>query len=847
MRQIQRQAFLTIKIVALLTLGLGLTGWYGLHQASQTVLDFEARTLPEISAALNLSENVAHLAALAPYVSGSAKPFQLQTERNHLEQQFAELKKVADNLKDSDFKLNLSSRLVKFRMYLDELIEQIEEELFLREDLLAEKFALNELNRQGQISQIKPSKEPFDFFSMLYFLLDQENEPLESQRRILEAALESIKSEHYDIQLTRAIENLIVETINIHTRKQKINQRKLFLLASLRAQSGLLAQQVNQFVAQIQNEVLLKRRQVQSQVRNAYMLMVVMAVLLILGMLYHYRYTYRMTRDLSLVTQDMLNLANGHTDTRKIGILREDEIGELARAYNIFRDDSIKIKEFSDHLSRQKTMLETVFNQMNDGLSVFSPDNKLISWNKRYLEIFDLSENEVFINRPLSELHALTIKKPHEYRSITNDPVDISAMNELRHNQSQTFELHYHTGKIVEFRSQPMPNGGFVTLYSDLTRRRAVEAQLHQAQKMEMMGQLTGGVAHDFNNLLAAILGNLQLLSATTGLDEKQKKYTDRALMVSEKGVNLVQRLLAFSRIQQLYPEPLNVNELIFAMLDLVEYSMGPGIRILTQFTSDEMVFVDPSQLENALLNLAVNSSAAMPDGGTLTFITEHQIMPESQKECIAVIVEDTGAGIPLEIEKRVLEPFFTTKPAGQGSGMGLSMVYGFVKQSGGEMIIRSTPGNGTKITLLLPIMEQNQVIQIHQKDQSVEPCLIPEGKKILLVEDNFQVCQAVSEQIESLGFSTLPVKNAELALDMFQDRPDDIAMVLTDISLSGPLSGVDLKNRLYGKRPEIRVVMTSGLPRENLEKQYGLKSEDRVIAKPISFSILNQLLIHKS
>jgi signal transduction histidine kinase/CheY-like chemotaxis protein len=424
-----------------------------------------------------------------------------------------------------------------------------------------------------------------------------------------------------------------------------------------------------------------------------------------------------------------------------------------------------------------------------------------------------------------------------------NTPVNIERLNVLRHERPLIFEHRYQGGKVVEFRSQPMPGGGFVTLYTDLTERRAFEAQLHQAQKMEVLGQLTGGVAHDFNNLLAALLTNLQLLDATPALDAKQRRYVGRSIRVAEKGVSLIERLLAFSRKQRLHPESLDINALILGMLDLVAYSMAPGITIDTDLRADAPVFVDPSQLENAILNLAVNSGAAMPDGGRLCFRTRKHTRPGSQSACITLIVEDTGVGIPREMQTRVLEPFFTTKPAGQGSGMGLSMVYGFVNQSGGEMRLESTPGRGTRITLLFPVEAANQKSATRRRRPLLEPAVIPEGKAVLLVEDNAAVREAAGEQLAAFGHTVRSAPDAETALEVLEEQTAEVALVITDIGLSGPLSGVDLKQKLERRHPEVRVVLTSGLPRDNLERHYGLAPDEEVLPKPIPLPALQELL----
>jgi CheY-like chemotaxis protein len=280
-------------------------------------------------------------------------------------------------------------------------------------------------------------------------------------------------------------------------------------------------------------------------------------------------------------------------------------------------------------------------------------------------------------------------------------------------------------------------------------------------------------------------------------------------------------------------------------MLDLVEYSMAPDIVIETDLSAEAQVFVDPFQLENAILNLAVNSSAAMPKGGRLVFKTRDQTRPNSPTTWITLIVEDTGVGIPLEMQERVLEPFFTTKPTGQGSGMGLSMVYGFVNQSGGELHLESTPGQGTRISLLLPVEIPGKVAANKRALPAIEPVSIPEGKSVLLVEDNLAVREAVAEQLAAFGLGVHAAPDAETALEIVAERASEIALVITDISLSGAMSGVDLKQGLKQHHPEIMVLLTSGLPIDNLVQHYGLKPGDEILPKPIPLSTLGRLLGH--
>jgi signal transduction histidine kinase/CheY-like chemotaxis protein len=744
------------------------------------------------------------------------------------------------------FKRDLETRLDKFRQTLAELIQRIEEELFYREDFLVTRFELAELKRRGSAAGSAQALSSVDIFTLLGFLIEPSESGLGTQRKLLNDTLDQLDGAQHPPHFSEAIKRVVLKIIETREHEEAIGHRKAYLLASLRAQSEQLAEQVTRFTQQLEADVVRQRQRVQSTVFNAYAWMLAIAGLLIWGVLHHYRFSYQMTRDLSVVTEDMLRLAEkGDTNTHYIGIQREDEIGELARAFTVFRDHANQIKAFSDRLARQKVLLETVFNQINDGLSVFSAEDKLVSWNKRFLEIFDFSTELIRPGRDLSELQAEIRKAPHEFQAMDNTPVDIEVINALRHDTSLIFEHRYHSGKVVEFRSQPMPEGGFVTLYTDLTERRAFEAQLLQTQKMEVLGQLTGGVAHDFNNLLAALLTNLQLLEATPELNAKQRRYLRRSIRVAEKGVNLVERLLAFSRKQRLHPESIDINDLILGMLDLVEYSMAPDIVIETDLSADAQVFVDPFQLENAILNLAVNSSAAMPKGGRLVFKTRNQTRPNPPTAWITLIVEDTGVGIPLEMQERVLEPFFTTKPAGQGSGMGLSMVYGFVNQSGGELHLESTPGQGTRITLFLPVEIPTKVAAKERALPTIEPVSIPKGKSVLLVEDNLAVREAVAEQLAAFGHGVHSAPDAETALEIVAERSSEIALVITDISLSGAMSGVDLKQRLRKRHPGIKVMLTSGLPIDNLVQHYGLQPGDEILPKPIPLSTLSQLLGH--
>ncbi|WP_020407684.1 PAS-domain containing protein [Hahella ganghwensis] len=850
MLSIKTRSLWTLLVLALLTLSMGLVGWLVTRQTADTVYRFESLTLPEISTALNLSEGVAQLAALSPYVADAARPFLLQNERLRLEKKFNELKLVAANIRDERFRSELESRLDKLFGFVSELIEVVEDELFLREDVLALRFDIDDLADYRTSTYAGEDSSLALLHSTLKNLTRPDSLKLANPDAREFAEAESAASQISEDNLKKSADRLLSAIRLAHQRLAEFRQRKPYLIASIRAQSEELTHQVNLFVGDLQKSVVRQRQTVSEAVKQGQGWILLMSLLMLSAFIYSARFNYGVTRDLEAVTRDMTRLAQGDTDTPEPTINRSDEIGELASSFSVFRRDALQMRQVSQDLKAQSKLLETVFNQIHDGLSVFSRDQRLIAWNRRYLEIFDLSADDVRRNMSLSELQEMMSRQPHRNLSIDRYPIDMADLNLARLQSAQTFERHFDNGKVVEFRSQPMPEGGFVTLYRDLTERRTMEQQLIQAQKMEVLGQLTGGVAHDFNNLLAAILGNLQLLNQSTDLQDSQQQQIHRALRVTEKGVSLVQRLLAFSRKQQLYPEITNVDELLEGMLDLVEYSVGQNIEVTTDLQAPGYkVFVDPSQLENAILNLALNSSAAMSDGGKLIFrtrIRNPQAHQGNEKSQLILTVIDTGTGIPQELQERILEPFFTTKPVGKGSGLGLSMVYGFVSQSGGHLSIDSSRNWGTHISLVFPLEEQ-EPLTAHAEQTLAIHLRLPASGQIALVEDDPDVQATIAQQFESFGLKTDCYSRAEDLLKLlFASSSDTIPLpdlVVTDINLQGSMNGVEFFRECQQRFPELNVVMTSGMPREILESRYGLHPEDPLLPKPISQSTLQKII----
>jgi signal transduction histidine kinase/CheY-like chemotaxis protein len=341
-------------------------------------------------------------------------------------------------------------------------------------------------------------------------------------------------------------------------------------------------------------------------------------------------------------------------------------------------------------------------------------------------------------------------------------------------------------------------------------RMEAVESQLRQAQKMELVGQLTGGIAHDFNNILAAILGNLTYLEPKAGDDPMLRERWQRAMGATDRAVRQVERLLAFSRRQRLAPEVVDIDDLVGGMLDLLEVSVAEGTELSALLAPDlPRVRVDPGQLENALMNLVINARDALDGGGRIRITTA-----AVGGDAVEVAVEDTGRGIPADVIERVCEPFFTTKAPGKGSGLGLSMVYGFARQSGGEMRIESRMGEGTTVCIRLPVAEPSTRVLKHLGDAVQNAPPQGNGECVLAVDDDKEVLATAADQLRGLGYRVLSAGDGATALDLLKHEPA-IRLLYTDVAMPAPWDGVSLAREARSRRPDLAILFTSGETRE--------------------------------
>ncbi len=384
-------------------------------------------------------------------------------------------------------------------------------------------------------------------------------------------------------------------------------------------------------------------------------------------------------------------------------------------------------------------------------------------------------------------------------------------------------------------------------LHEEVLERERTEDALRQSQKMEAVGQLTGGIAHDFNNLLAGISGSLELLQTRVaqGRLGDLDRYLVAAQGAAKRAAALTHRLLAFSRRQTLDPKPVNVNRLVYDMEELVRRTVGPAVRVEV-VAADGLwtTLVDPNQLENALLNLCINARDAMPDGGQLTIETGNKWLDEraarerelSPGQYVSLCVSDTGAGMAPEVIARAFDPFFTTKPIGMGTGLGLSMVYGFTRQSGGQARITSEPGQGALVCLYLP----RHFGDAENAEQPAELAAAPraeQGKTVLVVDDEPTVRMLVTEVLEDLGCTAVEAADGPAGLQVLQSDMG-VDLLVTDVGLPG-MNGRQLADAARERRPDLKVLFITGYAENAVVGNGHLDPGMHVLTKPFAMDAL--------
>jgi PAS domain S-box-containing protein len=474
-----------------------------------------------------------------------------------------------------------------------------------------------------------------------------------------------------------------------------------------------------------------------------------------------------------------------------------------------------------------------LLNQVQDGILVRGMDGRISFANRSAERLYGWAPGEMLGQ----EMHVI-----YEDPGIAAGP--LAELMKSGHWSGQLPQRRRDGTKlIVQARAKLMRNAdgtprAVLGVTTDITERLELEAKLRQSHRLEAVGQLTGGVAHDFNNLLTVIIGNAEILMESLGHDEELREMAEMTMSAAERGAALTSRLLAFSRKQALDPKVVDVNLLLSGLGRMLQRTIGEHIDLKILLSEDIWhAVIDPPQLENAVLNLCINARDAMPNGGSLTVETRNIDLDSGYARSVGdlkpgryvmITVSDTGTGMTPDVVAQAFEPFFTTKEVGQGSGLGLSMVYGFMKQSGGHVTIYSTPGIGTSVRMYLPHS---------QSDSATLPLSAPVkqaggSERILLVEDDLMVREHVTAQLRELGYAVTPAPNAAEALARLKDG-GGFDLLFTDIVMPGKINGLELAAESRRLQPGLHVLLTSGYTEHGIAHHNAADPGVRLLSKP--------------
>ena len=571
-------------------------------------------------------------------------------------------------------------------------------------------------------------------------------------------------------------------------------------LRDLRLASRQLNESVTDIVMAIERQVTDKRGTTTAYLIYAQFLVILIGgAAILLAMISATYVSGYVSSNMERIARAMSGLASGDFSHRlPRPQQRSDEISTLLAAFRVFRATAMRLNRTNRQLRQKTDLLETTFQAVRDGIAVTDGEGRVMACNGQWRKLCPTAAPGT------------------------------TATGGLPIAGSDLEEINCPDGRILERRSNPLPAGGRVWLVADVTERRQMEERLRRAETLETLGQLTGNVAHDFNNILST-MSSLVPLIGKAGRDEAALKRMEEQLADTvELGATLTNRLLAFARKQNLAPEVVELNELVSGMQELLSLSLGERISLVTDLCDESVhVRIDPGQLENALLNLCINSAAAIRERGTVTISTAIH-----HPGHVDLTVADNGCGMEPRVRERAVEPFFSTRPEGQGSGLGLSIVYGFVRQSGGELAIESAPGHGTQVSMRL------------QRVDDTQPPLPRPAKgheTALVVEDGAADLARAEAMVRALGYRVITAASHAAATACIESHRLDV--IITDLHLDDGLSGWDLLRLAQGRHPAACLMVTSGRADHLARPPADLADRVIPIAKPLEMSALEACL----
>jgi signal transduction histidine kinase/PAS domain-containing protein len=883
-------AFTVLLLAAVVLAGVG---WWGMRSTQRALAGVEHELLPTLSHALELSQRTTQLALVAPKLSESATEVELEAHRGTALQLLQQIQQRSVDLQPSAGLQRVIGPLhQELGRQLDTLVALTRGKQQLQARLAAQRRELETLAAAWHGAGVAvravpmpPPPPPGDaahataLWSTLVLGLGAEDAAtigrlqadvealmLAARGRGTLGRLPELQAEALR-QLADGGEGLLAQ----RQRLLDLERRGAYLVVLARANADELNDEVSREVARLRGVAAERSNALERVVRSGETGVLVLALVAITIAALAARYVRRLVAEIEAVTAHMVRLAEGDTTQQPAAAAlppsdRPDELGALAHSFELLRDQALARQRLVAELHTQREQLEAVLESLTDGLAVFDRERRLLLWNRRFAELLAPLGAAPRVGVPLAELFAGLPPGARWHGTPGRDgtprlddngtaiTVAVSAADAAAWDGSGQVELQLPDGGVWDLRSRRMPAGGSVTLATDLSARRAIERELQQAQKLEVLGQLTGGVAHDFNNHLGTMLGNLVLLQSELAGAPRAEALWQRVHRAAASAAGLTRRLLAFARRQPLQAERVELDGMLEEMRDLIEYSAGEAVEVtLALAAPGALLHVDRGQLENAVLNLVMNSAAAMPDGGRLHLATG--LDPDGR---VRLGVVDSGIGLPPALRDKVFEPFFTTKADGKGSGLGLSIVYGFVKQSGGDITLESEPGAGTTVLMRLPpaaalapaaatagvggIAEADVV---GRESPGMQPRAAEaddaalRGLRVLVVEDDEAFRATLLDLLERAGAAPEGVRSAEVALETLQAAPELPQLVLSDICLGRGQDGLGLARVLRRRWPALPVILMSGLAPEMLGEPTDWLRDFGFLQKPFAMRAL--------
>jgi len=823
---------LLVVAVTLMVSGVAIIGF---KHAGRIQALAQAQTLQDMNGGLALARDTANVATAAVQLSQVVGALEYQSESARLRQTRQAFQHSLQLIADAPLASSAPQRVARIRQQSAELeqsvsylLENGHQRHIERNIMLSDLYqAQSILNHIDDVLLRQPASQPAqalrDELARLITIAIHTPSPLAVIEQ-WDAVMSYWQATNPSPLLQRLMQQFSEQQRILLPLARTLEQRDLaiaYYTYHIKAVVAMLNEDINAYVQRVAQQTAMRDADTHSEMNSIILFILAFALLSLLITGYAGFYIYRnLGSNLTAIASAMTRLAQGQRDVSVPALQRRDELGELARAFNVFARNTASLEQTSKLLREKSNQLESTFQAMRDGFALFDGDGQLIVWNAQYPLLLGIDARQ--LHRGL-----------HYQRLLT--PV---AARPIEHIDAQ--EIKLADGRTIELRFSPLPQRGMVNTVLERTERKTLEEALVHSQKMKAVGQLTGGLAHDFNNLLAVIIGSLELTSNSLH-DEIQAPRIHRALKAAERAAQLTQRLLAFSRKQSLNPRAVAISALVENLQELMQHSLLSGQHLITEMQQPGwLAWIDSGQLENALLNLVVNARDAMegqPGEIRLRVYNQRRTQEEGEKRDYVVLeVIDHGSGMSAEVRTQVFEPFFTTKSPGNGSGLGLSMVYGFVRQSGGLIELETAPGQGTLVRLLLPRAPAQMQAE---KIATTESAPAQEEKLILVLDDDDAVRQTLCEHLHQLGYLTLECAEGESALALLR-QSEEIDVLISDLMLGGSLNGAETIRQALSIRPTLATLLVSG---QDLRRVQGTLPPGERLAKPYSQRQLSDAL----